>query len=65
MGPNPCSMLGSQENPYTTRPFSISLWSANRRLTRSSMGDVGTKFLYPKMVVMSVYTLYSYFRTSH
>ena len=37
-GPDPGSELFSQTNPYTTGPFSISLWSANWSLTWNSVG---------------------------
>ena len=37
-GPNPSSTLISKENPYTTSPFSNSLWSADWGLTQSGTG---------------------------
>jgi len=51
-GPDLGSTLISQTNHYTTGPFSIILWSADRSLTGSSMGDVGTKIPHLEMVVM-------------
>jgi len=59
--PDPGSALVSQTNPYSTGPFGIRSWSTDRILTRSSMGDAGTKFLHPEMVMMSVYCFYSHF----
>ncbi len=65
LGPNPGSVLVSQTNPYTTGPFGIIRGARTEVSLEAIWGDVGTKFLHPKMVVMSVYSFYSCFHVGH
>ena len=48
MGPDPGSVLTSQENPYTTGPFIINPWSADWSLTRTSMGGCRNQVSTPR-----------------
>ena len=65
VGPDLGSTLVIQRNPYTTGPFASSCGARTEVSPEAVWGDAGTKFLHPKMVMMSVYSFYSYFHTGH
>ena len=65
LGSDPGLALISQTNPYTTNLFGISHGARTEVSPKAIWGDAGTKFPHPEMVVMSVYSFYSYFCAGH